>query len=511
MEMHILPFKRSLLNGGWWDQHHWYSYSGYTDEMYRNPGFYLRGVIGAARIPLAADSLYPMSMNKSKIIFFGEEGAFGTIVRLQKIKEELEKTGATGFREMEHIDWYNHYDKFLDETGFRKAYPNVDSLTKSLGRNLHYFHGRNIENVRMSNIADAYNMNGWGSAATRTDVVDMYRNPTADASIISHYTKPLYIAVKLRNKVVSTGATPIVDFYIINETNLKGKHTLNVTFSNSQGSDLFSKIFPVTIKGGEEFGQLLVENVKLPAIGTQGYYRVKATLEASGVKKTDGFDDLYAVDLSDHAYSATCAILENDNAIKNFLGKVKGITVSTYTIGAPETKIIVVGNYDLASVDQALLDDIIKRVQKGSKLIVLSGADRFAREINMVLKNRPMVYKGGGIINWGGSGRFFVGVSPLLTGLPQAQGMSWEYQCFYKGSKMDEAARVSGIRLDTWGTELIVALGNQGSKEILSALSRVPVGSGSITLSTLNMIPNLQNTGQSAVVAKKLFLNLLEY
>jgi beta-galactosidase len=89
--------------------------------------------------------------------------------------------------------------------------------------------------------------------------------------------------------------------------------------------------------------------------------------------------------------------------------------------------------------------------------------------------------------------------------------MSWEYQCFYKGSKMDEAARVSGIRLNNWGTELVVALGNQGSKEILSALSRVPVGLGSVTLSTLNMIPNLQNNGQSAVVAKKLFLNLLEF
>ena len=471
----------------------------------------LRGVIGAARIPLAADSLYPMSMNKSKIIFFGEEGAFGTIVRLQKIKEELDKTGATGFRELEHIDWYNHYDRFLDETGFRKAYPNVDSLTKSLGRNLHYFHARNIESIRMGNIADAYNMNGWGSAATRTDVVDMYRNPTADASIIRHYTQPLYIAVKLRNKVVSTGAAPIVDFYIINETNLKGKHTLNIAFNDSKGNNLFIKSFAVTIKGGEEFGQLLVENVKLPLIEKQGYYKVKATLNAGEVKKADGFDDLYAVDLNDHAYSSACSVLENDNAIKNFLGKVKGIAVNTYTIGAPETKTIIVGNYDFSAIDAATMDDIINRVQKGTKLIVLSGADKFAMEINRVLKNRPMVYMGGGISNWGGSGRLFVGVSSLLTGLPQAQGMSWEYQCFYKGSKMDEAARVSGIRLNTWGTELVVALGNQGSKEILSALSRVPLGSGSITLSTLNMIPNLQNNGQSAVVAKKLFLNLLEY
>ena len=229
MELHMLPFNPSLIYGGWYDHHHWYAYSGYTDEMYRNPLFYLRGVIDGAAIPLLTDSLY--RLDKSKVIFHGEEGAFSTIVRLQKIKEELDHTGSTGFRELEHLDWFNTYDKFLDETGFRKAYPNVDSLTVSLGRNLHYFHGRNIENVRMSNIADAYNMNGWGSASTRTDVVDMYRNPTSNVSIINHYTQPLYIAVKLRNKVVPVGTAPVADFFIINEENLKGKHTLSVVFN----------------------------------------------------------------------------------------------------------------------------------------------------------------------------------------------------------------------------------------------------------------------------------------
>jgi beta-galactosidase len=509
MELHMLPLNPSLIKGGWWDQHHWFAYSGYTDEMYRNPEFYLRGVINASTIPLMTDSLY--RLNKKKVIFFGEEGAFGTIVRLQKIKEEIENTGATGFREQEHLDWFHAYDKFLDETGFRKAYPNVDSLTKSLGRNLHYFHGRNIENVRMGNIADAYNMNGWASAATRTDVVDIYRNPTADASIIRHYTQPLYIAVKLRNKVVPVGTAPIADFYIINETNLNGNHTLNIAFNESKGNTIFSKSFKVNVKGGEEFGQMLVENVKLPVITKQGYYLLKATLEANGVKKTDGYDDVYAVDLNDNTITASCAILEKDNIIKNFLNKSKGINVNAYSTDSPETNMIVIGNYDFETISSATLQDLMNRVQKGTKLIVLANADKIAQQIDVVLKNRPKVYDGGGIINWGESGRLFVGLSPILTGLPQAQGMSWEYQCFYKGSKMGEAARVAGIRLNNWGAELVVALGNQGSKEILTALSRVSVGKGSITLSTLNMLPNLQNSELSAVVAKKLFLNLLEY
>ena len=56
--------------------------------------------------------------------------------------------------------------------------------------------------------------------------------------------------------------------------------------------------------------------------------------------------------------------------------------------------------------------------------------------------------------------------------------MSREYQCFYKGSKMGERARVCGIRLNPSLSELVVALNNPGSKEIVSALSHVPFGKG---------------------------------
>lgn len=509
-ELHMLPMNPSLIYTGWWDQHHWIGYSGYTDEMYRNPKFYLRGVINSPTIPLLSDSLY--RLDKKKVIFFGEEGAFGTMVRLQKIKEEIEKTGSSGFREQEHLDWFNEYDRFLDDTGFRKAYANVDSLTKSLGRNLHYFQGRNIENIRMGNIADAYNLNGWASAATRTDVVDMYRYPTADKSIIKHYTQPLFIAVKIRNKVIPVGAEPIVDFYIINELNLKGKHTLDIVFSDSDGNTVLSKSFPVNIKGGEEFGQLLVENVRLSGISQQGYYFVKATLNRGGVEKAEGFDDIYAVDINTNNIDpAGFLVFEKDDIIKNFLKKVKGVCINSYSINSPETNMIIVGNHDFEKISPSELSNIFERVQNGTKLIVLENADKFAAKINEVLKNRPRVYNGGGIIKWGGEGRLFVGLNPVLTGLPQAQGMSWEYQCFYKGPRMDEPARVEGIRLNNWGSELVVALGNQGSKEILSALSNIPVGMGRITLSTLNMLPNLANNEPSAVVAKKIFLNLLEY
>ena len=241
-----------------------------------------------------------------------------------------------------------------------------------------------------------------------------------------------------------------------------------------------------------------------------GYYKVSASLTDGRDKKTDGYDDVYAVDLNDSdATISSCAILEDDHIIKNFLSRTRNITVNSFTVDGPETDKIIVGNCDFDSFDHETIQNIFLRVQSGAQLIVLSDAEKFAQQINSILRVRPRVYEGGGEINLR-NGRLFVGLHPLLEGLPQAQGMSWEYQVFYKGPKMGERAKVSGIRLNPLVSELVVALGNPASKEIISALSRVPVGKGCVTLSTLNILPNLQNNELSAVVAKKLFLNLLE-
>ncbi|HUT64306.1 MAG TPA: glycoside hydrolase family 2 TIM barrel-domain containing protein, partial [Anaerolineae bacterium] len=492
------PYDNTFYYHGWWDQHHWFAHAGYVDDNYNHPTFYLRYNI------VRGDSLNPIQ--KDEIIFWGEEGAFGTMVRLQKIKEELEITGATGFRELEHLDWFEAYDTFLDESSFRSAYPTVDDLTMSLGRNMHYFHGRSIENVRMSNIADAYNLNGWGSASTRTDIVDMYRNPTANPAILQHYTQPLYVAVKLREKVMPVGTVPIADFWIINEENLHGKTTLEIALHDPGGNMIFAKEFEVNIKGGEEFGQLLVEAMRLPAVENPGYYMLNARITENGMVKATGFDDIFAVDyMSSPRLSGNCAVIESDNTIKNFLKDVWGISARDYTPGDSALDYIIVGNHDLGDNKETTYNDVLQRVVDGTTVIILQHADIWAEQVNRVSRSQPPVYQGGGIIQFGNSGRHFVGKSKFLEGLPDAQGMNWEYQCFYY------TRNVSGLRLHHWGSDTIVALGGQHTKEILSSLSRIPLGKGQIFLSTLDIIPALSSDRPHMSVAKKLFLNLLAY
>ncbi len=508
-KVHTRPFD-DKLRYDWWDQHHWMSYPGYVDLMYRNPQFYLRGVVNAPTTPSLADSLY--RLDKKELIFWGEEGNWGTMVRLQKIAEELERTGGpTGFREMEHVDWFNTYNKFLDESGFRASYPDVDALTMSMGRNLHYYHARAIENVRMSNIADGYNLNGWASEINRTDIADVYRYPTADPAILQYYTQPLYVAVKLRQKVVPVGTSPIVDFYIVNEKDLKGECLLSIDLTHEDGNIYLTKEVKVTVTGGEEFGQLLFEGLKLPVIDKPGYFKVNATITKNGVKSATGFDDIYAVDYSKgNETPGKITVFENNGIVTDFLKKSLGISAIPYHTGGDQTDIIIVGNFDIKNVDPEIRNDIFEKVRRGAKLIVLSGADYYAGKINELQKRRPAFYKTGGIKSLGTNGRYFVGQSPYLQGLPQSQGMHWEYQCFYSDFFAFDRRIVSGLPLDVNGSEWIVALGDCKTSDIFCALNRLPLGEGEVILSTLNILANLASKEPATAVAKKLFLNLID-
>ena len=494
VKLHMLPFDNTMYTHGWWDHHHWIREAGYLDEHYNHPRFYLRLNI------VRGDSIN--FLKKDEIIFYGEEGAFGTMVRLEKIKNELMRTGATGWREAEIIDWFNMYDRFLDDSGFRTAFPTVDDLTLSMGRNMHYFHGRILENARISNIIDCYNLNGWSPAATHTDLVDTYRNPTADPAILSHYSQPLYIAVKIRDKVLEPGKVPIADFFIVNEVDLKGSHTLNITFKGPDEETLFEKSFKVRITGGEEFGELLIERVVMPPVKSEGYYMLTAELiDRRGNIKTTGFDDIYVADyMNGPGISGKGAVIDESGTINSFLKKTRSISFPEFDPNGSDLDYIIVGKHDWNKVRKhyrAIMD----RVLNGARLVIVDGADSWAREIDRIYYFQAIRYAGSR--NWGNRGRLFVGSSKFLEGLPGARGMNWEYQVFYSG-------RVWGLEMDHRGSDLIVALGAEHRPEILSAASCIPFGNGSIILSTLNIILQLEsNTAQSSV-AKRLFLNFLE-
>jgi hypothetical protein len=505
MKLHMLPFDDTPRLHGWTSPYHLMRFGGWLDEFYRNPRYYLRYVIDP--VTDMGDSLHPI--DRDEIIFYGEEGDVGAPLRLEKVINELARTGADGWREGEHLDWYASYDRFLDESGFRSSFPTVDDFTLALGANMHYFHGRALENVRLSNKADAYVLNGWATEATRTDFLDAYRNPTGDPTIIRHYAQPLYVAVKLRETVLPAGAAPVADIFLVNELDLRGKCTLSLALTEKAGAVAFERTVPVTVLGGEEYGQLLVEDVRMPPVSAAGYHTLKAELrDEKGALRAAGFDNFFVADyLKGPGISGRAAVIDTSGVILRFLKETRGITVEDYNPDCPFYDTLVIGAHDYRKVanlgvpaNSRPTDPIMDRVACGTTLIVLDQAESWANRMNG--GDYPSV-RYTGSEHWGKRGHFFVGKNALLEGLPQSQAMNWEYQVFYRGD-------VWGLRFGRAGVETVVGLASEQSGEIFDALARVRFGNGRIIITTLRILPELASNRPQSAVAKKLFLNMLE-
>ncbi|MBA7579088.1 Beta-galactosidase [subsurface metagenome] len=227
---------------GWFDLHNHSGVRSYSDRFYNSPVDFLR-----------------YTDFTDEVIFWGEDGNLFSPPRLQLIKEYHDVSGAPyGWQGRRHIEWYNAYDNFLDRSGFRQWFPDVDAFTVSMGNTTMYYHGRIIENCRAGNVSDAYTINGWAAPrlANQSEVVDLYRNPDGNPELVSRYCRPLYVAVKLRDKVAEAGETVAADIYLVNETGLKGTHDCTVIAHHESGRKTFEETYRVNVDGGEEYGQL---------------------------------------------------------------------------------------------------------------------------------------------------------------------------------------------------------------------------------------------------------------
>ena len=232
------------------------------------------------------------------------------------INENIKSSDRTGW---DGLFWQKQYKAFIDyfqEKELEPYFETLDSLTRLMA-NVSYEHqGRRIEGMRMQNLGDAYMVNGWEAMPydNHSGIVDIYRNPKGDISRLAYYNQQLYVAVASRNQVVKLPGIATVDFYIVNEVNLKGNYILEIKMIAPNGKVVYKRSENVALKGGETFGQLLLENVKIPINNNEGTYRISADIKANGQQvRAHGYDEVIAVNWETNDLAGNGAYYGNNN------------------------------------------------------------------------------------------------------------------------------------------------------------------------------------------------------
>jgi beta-galactosidase len=252
---------------GWWDQHTATDSPGvWTDAMYKSP----------------TDFKYHTN-NRKEIVAWGEMA-----------------TGASPDDHTAMVNWYNGnqrsgydlaahktilaaYEKFLDEFGFRSAFPTAETLFREAGAK-HYFSAAHLlENARMCNNVDYIVLSGWESTTIddHSGMVDSLRELKADPELIHEASQPEVLVIRPRHYVVAMGDQAVIDVHLINEQNLTGQFRLTITASipgEAPGDhpEPYAE-YPVQLNGGETYGQLLKDNIQLLMM-EEGMHTIHAEL-----------------------------------------------------------------------------------------------------------------------------------------------------------------------------------------------------------------------------------------
>lgn len=484
---HMLPNDTTIYSYGWWDEHHAGGPGVYLDEFYDGP-----------------EKIYRHYNNPSEIIFLGEEGAIGTLPRLQLIKNEIDKTNKKGWDGDAYIKQYEAIDNYLKEYGFNNVYPTVDEFTKDIGKVSYYYQGRTIENFRIGNTGDGYAVNGWEDEKieNHSGIVDVFRNPKADVKLLAQYNQPLYVAVKVRDKVIQLGEKSICDLYIINEQNLKGKFDLQITASDSSG-EILNRVIPVTITGGNVYGELLVEGLEISPTKA-AYTMIKARLTKGKRLIAEGEDEIYAVEYSPEEMTEKFAVVDTSEMIQKMLKEAHLTNFTSYkSKTVPTEKVLLVG----ATIQPGFIkgsfrqdDPILDWVAAGNTLIITSGADEWAQYLE---QKEVIEYRGKREIgtNWFG-GNYFVREHPFFKGLPVNTAFNWEYQSLASYNRDRIGLRIPAI-------ESVVGVYADHKQEVYTAVAVIPLGQGRIILSTLDLQKAIASDVKSSVVAKRILMNYL--
>ncbi len=344
--LHARPGEPGLHVDGWWDHHNAPGPGVDRDVHWNGPDDYLR-----------------RSDHREEVVFWGEDGAIATQPRLARIAEDV-AAGPRGWDGTAYLGWKAAYERYLAEKGWEEDFPDLDALTMSTGDVALTYQATAISNIRIGDVADGYVVNGWDGSRfeNHSGIVDAWRRPKGHAEVLAAANAPLLLAVKLRTRVTHVGkdhgggvVSPAVveaDIGLVNEVGVAGAHELVLTVLDPDGDAQRTTSRPVRVTGGDVYGEVLLEDLRVLVDGGPGRYRVRAELFPAGDAPDGdaparlepvvaGEAELVLVDWRGRPVPDGGALLSGDGRLAYFLNTSRQAGVPVFTDDLPPLRWVV--------------------------------------------------------------------------------------------------------------------------------------------------------------------------
>jgi beta-galactosidase len=463
--------------GGWWVDHTGHFSDVWQDTYYNSPeDFYYRTPV------------------RGEITEWGEMKGAASIDNHVSVLAQIRKYGGHSYDKLDHEEQLAAYNHFLDQGGFRKDFPDVQQLFRSIGARAYESWGQFLENVRICDENDMCAVSGWESTAmeNHSGLVDNFRDLKSDPKPIRDALLPVRPIAKQRNIVVRVGERAKIDPWFLNDTNEPVTGELSLSISSPLGAHTEIAKYPVPAFKKDQFSWLLGPPVDTPVLNTAGFWTTTFALNSNPANAHHVA--LLAVEsISPKLRPIRVGITRLSPQLEELLRRIPKLTIVPFSPNGHYDVLIGSGGSADASKDLAtdpegaykpgpgplpeftLPDEAIAQVKAGTPLLAITPTDGQSIGVAKQLASagtfafQGMV--GASRASWMGSW-YFPRKHPLYEGMPTQQAMGIHYQVKGGGS--------NGWMVSGNGVEMICGYGrdhdrNLGAGTFVARVAHTPV------------------------------------
>jgi hypothetical protein len=318
-EMWMAPYDDTLYqdqgNGfsGWADEHTVGTPDAWTDDNYKSPDQYVY-----------------RNTNEREIVDYGEMGGSGAADNHALMLRQIAKLGGKSYDKIDHQEVDNAYRKFLDDFGFRTAFPQNETLFAAVGEKQFDYWRDVIQCARLSDASDYLTISGWETTAieNHSGMVDALRNPHGNPAVIAGALRPILPALQLRKSAVLVGDSVTYDLFFLNETNLPSPGNLIVTLRSPTGSVTRLARYPVPKFQKDIFSYPVAAGLETPSLTEAGDYMLEFTLDRPKAEPISESRTIHVINLPKLNLSSV-ATVGGESGIRSDLTKL-GVASEAY-------------------------------------------------------------------------------------------------------------------------------------------------------------------------------------